>query len=124
MVDQEDSPGWNSRGHFFAAAAKAMRRILVENARRRQSSKAGGYMARVPLDEREVAEADEDQKRITLQEALAELQAEQPIICQLVELRYFAGLTIDQAATAKAISPRTANRYGTYTKAWLNKTIC
>ncbi|MCR9292998.1 MAG: sigma-70 family RNA polymerase sigma factor [bacterium] len=123
LVDQDAAPAWNSRGHFFGAAAQAMRRILVESARRRQTAKAGGGMARVPLEEHEVAIDQEDERLLALHEALSELQTEQPQIAQLVELRYFGGLTIEQAADALGVSTRTANRYWVYAKAWLTSSI-
>lgn len=123
LVDQDDPPAWNSRGHFFGAAAQAMRRILVESARRRQTAKAGGGLNRVPLEQGEVADNPEDQRLLALHEALTELQEDQPKIGQLVELRYFGGLTIEEAASALGISTRTANRYWLYAKAWLTNKI-
>ena len=123
LVDSEGGPEWDSRGHFFAAAAEAMRRILIENARRKKSIRHGGALDRHLLSDRDaVAELDDD-RLLALDEALSELIKEKPVIGRLVELRYFGGLTIDQAATALKISPRSANRYWTYAKAWLGHKI-
>lgn len=121
LVKDDDAAAWNSRGHFFGAAAEAMRRILIENARRRKTARRGGGIARHQLtDCQDVAELD-DQRLLDLDESLKQLQAEQPIVGQLVELRYFAGLTNQQAAAALKIAPRTADRYWVYAKAWLSE---
>src|SRR4051812_19387268 len=100
---------WDNRGHFYAAAAEAMRRILVDNARRKGSLKRGGGLQRNTLDDHSAAaEAADADELLALDEALPKLAAVDPIAAQLVHLRYFAGLTMDQAAGALAISPRTA----------------
>lgn len=116
-----DAPhSWNSRGHFFAAAAEAMRRILVENARRKKSGKAGGGQRRVRLEEGETAPAGPDpESLIALDEALDRLAQVDPAKAQVVKLRYFAGLSIEQTAASLDISLATAKRWWTYARAWL-----
>lgn len=110
---------WTSRGHFFAAAAEAMRRILIENARSKKRIKRGGNRPRVDLDEScTVSDAPSDDV-LALNEALDQLQRESPPRAKLVKLRYFAGLTIEEAAAAMNISPSTAKRYWAYSRAWL-----
>ena len=119
LVKDGEAVEWNSRGHFFGAAAESMRRILIENARRRNTARRGGGLARCPLSEcGDVADVN-DQRLLDLDVALKTLQEEQPVVGQLVELRYFGGLTIEQAARALKISRRSANRYWVYAKAWL-----
>jgi RNA polymerase sigma factor (TIGR02999 family) len=108
-----------SRGHFFAAAAEAMRRILVESARRRKRLKRGGAGARVDLD-LSLWPAEPDASRlIELSEALDALETRQPEAAQVVKLRYFAGLSIEEAALALGISVRTTNRHWSFARAWL-----
>jgi RNA polymerase sigma factor (TIGR02999 family) len=110
---------WDGRGHFFAAAAEAMRRILVENARRKSRVKHGGELDRVPLDEEAVVSMPANETLIALDEALTRFSAEEPEAAKVVELRYFAGLSIDEAADALGVSRATANRHWAYAKAWL-----
>jgi RNA polymerase sigma factor (TIGR02999 family) len=110
---------WDGRGHFFAAAAGAMRRILVENARRKKSRKRGGDRTRQPLDPDQVALPEVSEDLLALDEALDKLALSQPKVAQLVSLRYFAGLTIKEAAGALGVSPRTADSYWAYARAWL-----
>jgi len=110
---------WSSRGHFFAAAAEAMRRILIENARRKQRRKRGGGHQRVELDDADVAIEGPETDIIALDEALAKLALEDPVKADLVKLRYFAGLTIEQAAKILQISRATAERYWSYARAFL-----
>ena len=110
---------WDGRGHFFAAAAEAMRRILVENARRKSRVKHGGELNRVPLDEEAVVSLPTSETLIALDEALTRFAAEEPEAAKIVELRYFAGLSIDDAADALGVSRATANRHWAYAKAWL-----
>jgi RNA polymerase sigma factor (TIGR02999 family) len=117
VVGSEGEKRWNSRGHFFAAAAEAMRRILVEAARRRQTLKRGGDWQAQPLDEVEAPQVNED--LVALDEAMGKLAAHDPLKAKLVELRYFAGLTGEEAAEILGISPTTADRYWTYARAWL-----
>src|SRR4051812_46461489 len=105
LVGAVKAQHWDSRGHFFAAAAEAMRRILVENVRRRKSKKRGGDGQRVPLDQIEIALPPPDDDLLALDEALTRLAAERPAVAELVKLRFFAGLTMDEAAQALGISP-------------------
>lgn len=110
---------WESRRHFFAAAAEAMRRILIEHARRRARLKRGGKVRRVDLDSVEPALAEDLDDLLDLDEALSALAAEAPEKAELVKLRYFAGLSIEDAARCLGISRATANRYWSYARAWL-----
>jgi RNA polymerase sigma factor (TIGR02999 family) len=119
LVGDDGHPGWNSRGHFFGAAAEAMRRILVESARRKGRDRHGGGRRQVTLDRLDLAAEEASQAILDLDEALGMLAAEAPSIAELVKLRYFAGLTGAQAAEALGISVRTANRDWAYAKAWL-----
>lgn len=117
--DAEDA-GWNSRGHFFGAAAEAMRRILVENARRKQSLKQGGDWNRVELrDGDAVASESRAVDLLMLDEALVRFESEDPQKALLVKLRYFGGLTLEEAAAAIDVSRATADRYWFYARAWL-----
>jgi len=123
LVDGQARQNWNSRGHFFAAAAEAMRRILIENARRKKRLKHGGNRPRVDLDEAcLVTEAPADDL-LALNEALEKLTSESPARADLVKLRYFAGLTLEEAAAAMNISLATAKRYWTYSRAWLYQAL-
>ncbi|MHC4573183.1 MAG: sigma-70 family RNA polymerase sigma factor [Planctomycetota bacterium] len=112
---------WSSRYHFFAVAAEAMRRILVENARRKQSQKRGGGHRRVELDEAALIERDDAdvEDLLALDEALEKLEKKDKVKADLVKLRYFAGLTAEQAAEVLGISPSTADRYWAYARSWL-----
>jgi RNA polymerase sigma factor (TIGR02999 family) len=118
LVGTEKAPHWNSQGHFFAAAAEAMRRILIDNARRKRRPKHGGDRQRVELDEGLLA-ADPKQDLLALDEALSKLAEQQPAKAELVKLRYFAGLSLDEAAACLGISPATAKRYWAVSRAWL-----
>jgi RNA polymerase sigma factor (TIGR02999 family) len=118
LVGDED-PGWKSRGHFFAAAAEAMRRILVESARRKATLKRGGGMRRVDLDQIGVLDKGRDEDLVALDEALCLLTREDPQSAELVKLRYFAGLSNAQAAEALGISARTAEFRWAFARAWL-----
>ena len=119
---QPDRP-WDGRGHFFAAAADAMRRILVENARRRHRLKRGGDRARVDLEKAEPTAPETDDDLLALDEALDRLAEQDPIKAQLVQLRVFAGLTVVQAAEILGLSKSTADRYWAYARAWLRVEI-
>lgn len=110
LVDVDQSQQWNSRGHFFGAAAEAMRRIIVENARIKLQIKRGGEYQRVPMEMIEPAFEDRHIDYIALDEALTQLETEKPRAAQIVKLRYFAGLTSQDAADALGISKRTADR--------------
>ncbi len=114
---------WANRGHFFAAAAEAMRRILIDNVRRKDAVKHGGGLDRVELPREIVGEADSvlDHELIALDEALARLAEQDPVKARLVELRYFGGLSGDQAAKALGISPKTADRHWAFARAWLRR---
>jgi RNA polymerase sigma factor (sigma-70 family) len=115
-----DSPAFNSRGHFFAAAAEAMRRILVDRARAKHRLKRGGDRRRLEIDSVEMAVEAAPDQLLAIDEALDKLGREEPAILRLVQLRYFAGLTIEQAATALGISAATAYRQWNYARAWLH----
>jgi RNA polymerase sigma factor (TIGR02999 family) len=124
LVASEDaSAPWNSRGHFFAAAAEAMRRILVENARRKRSLKRGGGLARQELNADQLAAPEPSEDLLALDEALNQLAVKDPIKAELVKLRYFAGLSSVEAANALGISRPTADRYWTYARAWLHRRV-
>ena len=112
---------WRNRGHFFVVAAEAMRRILVDNARRKKSQKRGGGHQRIDLEDAglECLDAGTEDRLLALNEALATLSQEDPLKANLVKLRYFAGLTMEQAAEMLGISPTTAKRYWSYARAWL-----
>jgi RNA polymerase sigma factor (TIGR02999 family) len=114
-----EAQDWKSRGHFFKAAAEAMRRILVENARRKQRLKRGGRLHKVDLSDADIAIDKAVEELIALDEALTKLAQEDPVKANLVKLRYFAGLTEEQAAKALEISRATASRYWSYVRAWL-----
>jgi RNA polymerase sigma factor (TIGR02999 family) len=119
-----DEPhSWNSRGHFFAAAAEAMRRILVERARRRRSERHGGDRERIPLEAGDIEVAMPSDQIVALSDALDALEQEDPEVAQLVKLRYFVGLTLDQAAQLLQISSRTAYRHWAYAKARLHEEL-
>jgi RNA polymerase sigma factor (TIGR02999 family) len=123
LVDTEAAQHWNSRGHFFAAAAEAMRRILVEGARKRGRLKRGGDRQRLDLDALQLSVQEVADELLALDEALAELGQKHPDRAELVKLRYFAGLTVAQAAEALGISTSTADRHWTYARAWLYRRI-
>jgi RNA polymerase sigma factor (TIGR02999 family) len=112
-------PKWSGRGHFFAAAAEAMRRILVERARHKQSAKAGGGRQRTELADVDLPGLDPSDDLLALHEALDKLERMDPRKAQVVKLRFFAGLTIDQAAAALGISASTADNDWAYARAWL-----
>ena len=114
---------FDGRGHFFAAAAEAIRRILVEQARRRQTARHGGQNQRQHVDPDKLAAPAPDEELLALHEALDTFAAEHPQKAELVKLRYFAGLTADQAAEVLGISPSTADRHWTYARAWLGRNL-
>jgi RNA polymerase sigma factor (TIGR02999 family) len=119
LVDVDQPQQWNGRGHFFAAAAEAMRRILIENARRRRSLKAGGERGRIDLAEVEVVIPGASLDLLALNEALEKLRLKDGRQADLVNLRFFAGLTNDEAAAALGISPSTADSDWAYAPCWL-----
>lgn len=115
--------GWNSRGHFFSAAAEAMRRILVESARRKQRVRHGGELQRVPLDANEPVDADRSDEIVAVAEALDRLEEVDPVAAELVKLRYFAGMTLAEAASTLDLARRTADRTWAFAKAWLHREL-
>jgi RNA polymerase sigma factor (TIGR02999 family) len=123
LVDTERVQQWNSRGHFFAAAGEAMRRILVDNARRKKALRRGGDCQRLDLDQAEPAAPQVEDDLLALDEALENLAGKDPKKAELVKLRYFAGLTMEQTAAALGISLATANRWWNYARAWLHQEI-
>jgi RNA polymerase sigma factor (TIGR02999 family) len=118
LVDTDQAQRWNSRGHFFAAAAEAMRRILIEDARRKRRPKHGGDRQRIALDEA-LPQADRRQDVLALDEALTRLAEQEPAKAELVKLRFYAGLSLAEAATCLGISEATAKRYWAVARAWL-----
>ncbi len=125
LVGPADGERWAGRGHFFAAAAEAMRHILVDRARRRSALKRGGGAARVDLPEDALAAPDgrADDEVLAVDEALARLAAADPQAAELVKLRYFAGMSLPDAAAALGVAPRTADRLWAYARAWLREAI-
>jgi RNA polymerase sigma factor (TIGR02999 family) len=121
LTGGEHERQWEGRRHFFAAAAESMRRILIESARRKQSLKRGGDRQRQPLND--LAAPEENADFLALDEALTKLALEDPVKAKLVELRYFAGLTADEAARVLGISPTTADRYWAYARVWLQAEV-
>lgn len=116
---EDPTQHFHGRGHFFAAAAEAMRRLLIEKARRKQRIRHGGGLTRLNLDDLDLADEAASQRLLDLDEALQRLAAEEPAAVEVVKLRYFAGLTTEQTAAALGISVRTANRHWAYARAWL-----
>ncbi len=123
LVNVEKAQNWDSRGHFFAAAAEAMRRILVEQARSKLRHKRGGSRKSFDVDTIDVAVQATPDQLLAIDEALEKLQREDPAIFELVKLRYFAGLNVEQAASALGISAPTAYRYWNYARVWLHNEL-
>jgi RNA polymerase sigma factor (TIGR02999 family) len=123
LVGDGEDPHWDSRGHFFAAAAEAMRHILVDNARRKGSQKRGGDRGRADIDVGEVAAPEFREDLLALDEALNQLAAADPEAARLVQLRYFAGLTLAEAAQVLGVSARTADRLWVYARTWLYQAL-
>jgi RNA polymerase sigma factor (TIGR02999 family) len=123
LVDVEKVQHWDSRGHFFAAAAEAMRRVLIDNARRRRSQRRGGEAQRCSLEGLVKASPASDDEMLAVNDALERLHQLAPSKAELVKLRYFGGLTIPEAAQALGISITTANRYWAYARAWLHEEL-
>jgi RNA polymerase sigma factor (TIGR02999 family) len=119
LLGGEHAQTWNSRGHFFSAAAESMRRILVDNARRKRRPKHGGDRTQIPLDAIALPVEERLHDLLALDEALTELARQEPRKAELVKLRYFAGLSVEEAAACLGISPITAKRYWAVARAWL-----
>jgi RNA polymerase sigma factor (TIGR02999 family) len=123
LVGEGGPSRWDSRGHFFAAAAEAMRRILIDNARRKQAERHGGGWQRHDLIEADLAIDSTGGALLAVDAALSRLSTREPVIARLVELRYFAGLTLQEAAECLAISERKAYRYWAFARAWLRREL-
>jgi RNA polymerase sigma factor (TIGR02999 family) len=123
LVGSPDGDQWDHRGHFFAAAAEAMRRILIDDARRKATARHGGTMQRQALDPDAAATSEPREDLLALDEALDRLEAEDPLKAKLVKLRYFAGLSLAEAAAALDLSERTAGRHWAYARAWLRRAV-
>lgn len=122
--DDADSPQqWDNRGHFFAAAAEAMRRILIESARRKQTEKRGGDFVRKTWDDSKIGTAADPDEILAVDEALKKFAVDEPELAKLVSLRYFAGMTVPETAVALGISPRSVNRQWDLARAWLYREI-
>jgi RNA polymerase sigma factor (TIGR02999 family) len=119
LVDVEMARHWNSRTHFFRAAAEAMRRIVVDNARRKRSAKRGGHLNRIDLEAIDATDALPMDDVLAISEVLEKLAAREPVKAELVKLRYFAGLSVQEVADVLGISRATADRHWGYAKAWL-----
>jgi RNA polymerase sigma factor (TIGR02999 family) len=120
FVDVDRAQEWDSRGHFFAAAAEAMRRILIDRAREKGSAKRGGTLKRLNVDDVDLATTATPDQLFAIDDALAKLAREDPSAAKIVELRYFAGLTVDQAGKVLGMSTVTAYRHWNYARAWLH----
>lgn len=114
-----DNPKFAGRPHFFAAAAEAMRRILIERARSKKALRHGGGQHRVNIDQADLSSPDSDDQLLAMNDALEKLATQEPTQAQLVKLRYFAGLTVEEAATLLNIAPRTARNYWVHARTWL-----
>jgi len=123
LVDVETAQRWDSRGHFFAAAAESIRRILIESARRKRAIRHGGDWQRVPLDDLQIELPGKPDELLELNDALERLEKRDQKKAELVKLRYFAGLTIPEAADVLGISTTTADRYWAYARAWLHQDV-
>jgi RNA polymerase sigma factor (TIGR02999 family) len=123
LVGGQEEQRWDSRGHFFAAAAEAMRRILVENARRKRSSKHGGGLVRCDVESINLTAPELGDELLALDAALERFVEKDPVKARLVMLRHFAGLTIEESAQTLGISTTTANRYWAFARAWLHQEI-
>ena len=123
LVDVNQAQHWDSRGHFFAAAAEAMRRVLVEDARRKRTVKHGGQARRLDIDVDRLPDSKQADEVLAVDEALAKLAQANPAVAKLVNLRYFAGMTLEEAATVLQVHVRTAHRYWDYARAWLHHEI-
>jgi RNA polymerase sigma factor (TIGR02999 family) len=123
LVDVEQAQHWNNRGHFFVAAAEAMQRILIENARRKRRQKRGGALGRVALDAAALSDRTPAEDLLDLNEALDCLAVQDPQTAQFVKLRYFAGLSVEEAAEVVGLSRSTAGEHWAYARAWLRRRL-
>jgi RNA polymerase sigma factor (TIGR02999 family) len=123
LVGGGDPGAWNGRGHFFAAAAVAIRRILIDNARRKRTAKRGGGLARRELADLPAGLPEPAEDLLALDDALVKLAAAHPEAAELVQLHYFAGLTVPEAARSLGVSPRTAGRLWAFARAWLRREV-
>jgi len=123
LVDVEKAQHWDSRGHFFAAAAEAMRRILIDRARNKHRMKRGGHLQRVDFDKLEVASDAPGDDILQLDEAITKLGEENQPLADLVKMRFYAGLSVEEAGMALGISTRTARRHWSYARAWLFRAL-
>jgi RNA polymerase sigma factor (TIGR02999 family) len=123
LVDVEKAPHWNSRGHFFAAAAEAMRRILVDRAREKGRVKRGGGRRRLDVDALALATEVTPDQLLAIDDALAQLERDNPTAAQIVKLRYFTGLTFEEAGQALGVGTTTAYRHWNYARAWLHSEL-
>jgi RNA polymerase sigma factor (TIGR02999 family) len=123
LVDTQRLQHWNGRGHFFVAAAESMRRILVEKARQKQQVGRGGDWQRVPIDSLEIAADAPSEDLLALDESLRRFEEHDPDAAKLVKLRYFAGMTMPEAAEALGMPLRTAERNWTYARTWLHRDL-
>ena len=119
LVDREKAQHWNSRGHFFSAAAEAMRRILINRARDKKRQKRGGGFRKVDLDNIELALDAPNEQLLDIDEALVQLETESPECVKIVKLRFFGGLSIEETATVLNVSPSTVKRHWAFARAWL-----
>jgi RNA polymerase sigma factor (TIGR02999 family) len=123
LVEGDQGRHWDSKAHFFGAAAEAMRRLLIDNARRKQAEKHGGGWQRHDLLEAELAIDSTGDELFAVDEALSQLASREPVIARLVELRFFAGLTLPEAAKCLGLSQRTAHRHWAFARAWLRRQL-
>jgi RNA polymerase sigma factor (TIGR02999 family) len=123
LVGDDQEKHWDSRGHFFSAAAEAMRRILIDQARKKASSKRGADFTRIALDSAQIASVVSPEALLRINEAMEKLATQKPQVFQLVNLRYFAGMSIEEAAQSLGIPSRNAYRHWTYARAWLSKEL-
>jgi RNA polymerase sigma factor (TIGR02999 family) len=121
LVDADKAQTWNSRGHFFAAASEAMRRILVEQARRRKAAKRGGHVQREALDASEIVAPAADEQLLAVHDALDDLAQTDPQAATLITLRFFGGMTMTEAAEALGLSVRSAHDLWAYARSWLRR---
>ena len=123
LVDVEKAQNWDGRGHFFAAVAQAMRRILIDRAREKGREKRGGKLQRLDIDTLDLAAKVTPDQLLAVDDALSRLAAEDPTAARIVELRYFVGMTVDEAGQALGISTTTAYRHWNYARAWLHSEL-